>query len=201
MLSVWQRRTLRPPALPIFLPLVVFLALALAMVGIEALVYTTLRGFPAAGTLTPAPVVYFAPGGSPTAAVVQALGEARVSVHVQAYSFTSAPIAKALVQAQRRGVAVTAILDRSNLSAQYSAADFLAHEGVTTLIDARHAIAHNKIMIVDGAIVLTGSFNFTKAAEEKNAENLLVLHDKKLARQYDANWQIHFAHSEPYAGR
>ena len=62
-------------------------------------------------------------------------------------------------------------------SADSSAADFLAHEGVPTFIDAKHAIARiSKVMIIDGGIVLTGSFNNAKAAEEKNAENLLVLH-------------------------
>ena len=49
--------------------------------------------------------------------------------------------------------------------------------------------------------MITGSFNFTKAAEEKNAENLLIIHDKKLAERYTKNWQEHAGHSEVYAGR
>ncbi len=56
-------------------------------------------------------------------------------------------------------------------------------------------------MIIDGAVVLTGSFNFTKAAETQNAENLLVIRSPELARQYANNWEAHAAHSEPYAGR
>jgi phosphatidylserine/phosphatidylglycerophosphate/cardiolipin synthase-like enzyme len=63
-------------------------------------------------------------------------------------------------------------------------------------IDAKHAIAHNKVMIIDGEAVITGSFNFTKAAEESNAENLLVIRDKKLAERYIKNWQEHERHSE-----
>jgi len=145
--------------------------------------------------------VFFNPGDQTTTAVVGELKAAKQNVHVQAYSFTSAPIAKALVEATKRGVAVIAVLDKSNKTAQYSSADFLAHEGVPTFIDSKHAIAHNKIMIIDGGIVITGSFNFTKAAQESNAENLLVLRDEKLAQKYEANWQKHFAHSEPYAGR
>jgi phosphatidylserine/phosphatidylglycerophosphate/cardiolipin synthase-like enzyme len=145
--------------------------------------------------------VYFAPGDQPTSALVKELNAAKSKVEVQAYSFTSAPIAKALVEAKRRGVDVTAILDKSQRTAHYSSADFLAHEGVPTFIDAQHAIAHNKVMIIDGATVITGSFNFTKAAEESNAENLLVIHDPKLAQKYEANWQEHLEHSEPYAGR
>ena len=68
-------------------------------------------------------------------------------------------------------------------------------------IDAQHAIAHNKVMIIDGETVITGSFNFTKAAEENNAENLLVIRDKKLADQYTKNWQEHERHSKVYVGR
>jgi phosphatidylserine/phosphatidylglycerophosphate/cardiolipin synthase-like enzyme len=56
-------------------------------------------------------------------------------------------------------------------------------------------------MAIDGEVVITGSFNFTKAAEEKNAENLLVIHDKNLASLYTKNWQEHAQHSEVYAGK
>jgi phosphatidylserine/phosphatidylglycerophosphate/cardiolipin synthase-like enzyme len=72
---------------------------------------------------------------------------------------------------------VQAVLDESNNTAKYSAATFLLHAGIPTFIDAKHAIAHNKIIIIDGRTVITGSFNFTKAAEERNAENLLILRD------------------------
>jgi len=119
-------------------------------------------------------------------------------VLVQAYSFTSAPIARALVEAHRRGVKVQVILDKSQRTEKYSEADFLVHNDIPTLIDAEHAIAHNKIMILDGYLVLTGSFNFTKAAEDNNAENLLVLNDPELARSYLANWRVHARHSETY---
>jgi phosphatidylserine/phosphatidylglycerophosphate/cardiolipin synthase-like enzyme len=120
------------------------------------------------------------------------------TVLVQAYSFTSAPVARALVDAQHRGVKVQAILDKSRRTEKYSEADFLKNEGVPTSIDAQHAIAHNKIMILDGYLVLTGSFNFTKAAEENNAENLLVINDPVLAKRYIENWHAHESHSEGY---
>ena len=68
-------------------------------------------------------------------------------------------------------------------------------------IDARHAIAHNKIMVIDGEVVLTGSFNFTSQAEHSNAENLLAIGDSAMAAKYAANWSAHAAHSEPYQGR
>jgi len=143
--------------------------------------------------------VFFSPHGGATEAVVHALEHATNNVLVQAYSFTSAPIARALVDAHRRGAKIQVILDKSQRTEKYSEADFLDHEGIPTLIDAEHAIAHNKIMIVDGYLVLTGSFNFTKAAEENNAENLLVINDPALAKRYTENWHAHEQHSEPYA--
>jgi phosphatidylserine/phosphatidylglycerophosphate/cardiolipin synthase-like enzyme len=145
--------------------------------------------------------VFFSPNGGCTEAVVGNLNKATNNVLVQAYSFTSAPIAKALVDAQKRGVKVRVILDKSQRTEHYSEADFLLHEGIPTWIDAKHAIAHNKIMIIDGKTVLTGSFNFTKAAESNNAENLLVIQDPVLAAKYAANWQAHLKHSEAYSGK
>jgi phosphatidylserine/phosphatidylglycerophosphate/cardiolipin synthase-like enzyme len=73
--------------------------------------------------------------------------------------------------------------------------------GIPTYINASHAIAHNKIMIIDKQTVITGSFNFTKAAEESNAENLLILSSKEVAKAYIDNWNKHREHSEEYKGR
>jgi phosphatidylserine/phosphatidylglycerophosphate/cardiolipin synthase-like enzyme len=140
--------------------------------------------------------VHFSPDGGCTDAVVSALNQAKQTVLVQAYSFTSAPIAKALVDAHKRGVTIKVILDKSNLTEKYTDADFLAHAGIPVLIDAAHAIAHNKVMVIDGETVITGSFNFTKGAEERNAENLLIIKDAALASYYAENWESHRQHSE-----
>src|SRR6476620_3857851 len=84
--------------------------------------------------------VYFSPHGGATEAVVDALDHATNSVFVQAYSFTSAPIARALVDAYRRGVQVNVILDASQRTDKYSEADFLENSEIPTFIDAQHAI-------------------------------------------------------------
>ncbi len=149
----------------------------------------------------PAIEVYFSPRGGCTEAVIREIAGAQNSIRVQAYSFTSAPIAKALADARARGVDVAVILDESQRSEKYSSADFLLHAGIATAIDNRHAIAHNKVMIVDQRVVITGSFNFTKAAEESNAENLLVIRDPQIAEIYGRNWRLHAEHSQPYDGR
>lgn len=142
--------------------------------------------------------VYFSPRGGAQDAIVKALQEAKESVFVQAYSFTSAPIAKALVDAHKRGVAIEVVLDKSQRTEKYSGATFLANADISVWIDAAHAIAHNKVMVIDLRWVITGSFNFTKSAEERNAENLLVLDSPELARIYLANIEAHKAHSQRY---
>ncbi len=152
----------------------------------------------ASGTSQPIWQVAFSPQGGATQLVVATLAHAQTTVLVQAYSFTSAPIAQALVDAKKRGVVVEVILDKSQRTEHYSEADFLLHAGIPVSIDAAHAIAHNKIMILDDETIITGSFNFTKAAEEHNAENVLVLRDKALAAEYRINWQKHKAHSASY---
>jgi phosphatidylserine/phosphatidylglycerophosphate/cardiolipin synthase-like enzyme len=156
---------------------------------------------PATARDLPAIEACFTPGEDCTGVIVAQIETARREVLIQAYSFTSPQIAQALVQAKQRGVAVTVILDKSQRSERYSGADFLVHGGVPVRIDAAHAIAHNKVILVDGETVITGSFNFTKAAQQKNAENLLVIHDQALAGEYRRNWQAHAKHSEAYEGR
>jgi phosphatidylserine/phosphatidylglycerophosphate/cardiolipin synthase-like enzyme len=175
---------------------------ALALVFSFFIISAPLKGFATDLTLNNTPTqVYFSPHKGCTEAIVRELGTARTDILVQAYSFTSAPIARALLDAHNRGVRIDAILDKSQRGAKYTSATFLANSGIPTFIDESHAIAHNKIMIIDRATVITGSFNFTKAAEERNAENILILKSPQLANIYIENWSAHREHSERYQAR
>jgi phosphatidylserine/phosphatidylglycerophosphate/cardiolipin synthase-like enzyme len=145
--------------------------------------------------------VYFSPHGGCTEAIINQINQAKTEILMQAYSFTSQPIARALIRAKKRGVTIIAVLDKSNRTQRYSAATFLKNMDIPVFIDDKHAIAHNKIMIIDNRVVITGSFNFTMAAENKNAENLLILEDlPDLTRAYQDNFQNHLRHSVPYRG-
>jgi phosphatidylserine/phosphatidylglycerophosphate/cardiolipin synthase-like enzyme len=145
---------------------------------------------------------YFSPRGGCTEAVINEIRQARQQILVQAYSFTSQPIAAALVEAHTRGVQVYIVLDKSQKSEQYSGADYVANAGIPTLIDSAHAIAHNKIMLIDGQTIITGSFNFTKNAEENNAENLLIIRGRPdLYQAYENNFRQHYGHSQQHQGR
>jgi phosphatidylserine/phosphatidylglycerophosphate/cardiolipin synthase-like enzyme len=141
---------------------------------------------PATGTIE----VAFSPYGGAAQTVVNAIGEARQSIKVQAYSFTNKEIAGALVKAYKSGIDVRVILDKSNQTERYSAATFLVHAGIPVKIDHDFAIAHSKVMIIDGVNVITGSFNFTKAADTRNSENVLVIRgNRPLADLYLKDWQ------------
>lgn len=151
----------------------------------------------AAGTIE----VAFSPHGSATAEIVKAIGEAKSDIKVQAYEFTSMPIAKALLDAQSRGIKVNVILDKSQETQKYSAVKLLSDNKVPLKIDHDFKIAHSKVMIIDSKTVITGSFNFTKAAEENNAENLLIMRDNSdLAQIYLKNWQWRWDNTQEYAG-
>lgn len=146
--------------------------------------------------------IAFSPRGGCTALVVKVIDSAKTSVRVLAYSFTSAPIAQALVEAHKRGIDVQVVVDKSQRSARYTSATFIANAGIPVRIDFKHAIAHNKVIIVDGCTVQQGSFNYTKAAEESNGENVLVNWDNpKLAEVYLRDWKRHWEHSEAVAAR
>ena len=153
---------------------------------------------PSAGELE----VAFSPTGGAADLVIKVILSAKTSIRVLAYSFTSAPIAKALTEAHKRGVDVQVVLDKSQKSAKYTSATFIANAGIPLRIDSRHAIAHNKVIIVDGHTVQQGSFNYTKAAEASNGENVLVnWNNPKLAEVYLKDWKRHWEHSEPVAAR
>jgi phosphatidylserine/phosphatidylglycerophosphate/cardiolipin synthase-like enzyme len=131
---------------------------------------------------------------------VKTIETAHASILVQAYSFTSAPIAKALVEAHTRGVKVNVILDRSNRTAHTPAADLLARAGIPTRIDPTRKIAHSRAMlIVDGEMVITAAFNiFGRAGGERNAEDLVMIRGKAEASVYTGQWREHAQGSVPY---
>jgi phosphatidylserine/phosphatidylglycerophosphate/cardiolipin synthase-like enzyme len=138
--------------------------------------------------------VYFAPEHGAAQAVVDALERARERVRVLAAALDSPLITRALVDAHRRGVGIEVILD-GRRSGRSSTASTLANAGIRVLSDAAHRAVTTSAMVIDGQIVITGSFGVASAVEG----SLLVIHDPTLAARYAENWQVHAAHSEPSA--
>ena len=151
--------------------------------------------------------VFFTPGDDAAGNIIKAIRGARQQVLVQAFSFTHPGIAQALVAAHKRGVDVRLIADldqtrkiRRNQIAAIAAA------GVPVWLDGEHLGAHNKVMIIDAGsnniadgVVITGSYNFTNAAQYRNAENVLLIRgNRALATAYQRNWQRHLPHARPF---
>ncbi len=144
----------------------------------------------------------FSPDGGAEALVIRAIGSAQQEILVAAYSFTSKPIAQALLTAYKRGVQIRAVLDKSQRSERYSAATFLANQGISVRIDQKHAIQHNKYLVIDGHSVELGSFNYSRAAAERNAENVMVIWNQpEVARRYRSDWERLWDKAVPYAPR
>lgn len=147
--------------------------------------------------------VAFTPGDDAGKLVVTAIRQAHEQVLVQAYSFTHQAIADALIAARARGVDVRVIADREqDRNIVSTLIGYLAAQGIPVWLDGEHTAAHNKVMIMDAgtpnATLITGSFNFTHAAQYRNAENLLILRGNPLLTEaYAANWRRHRAHSLP----
>jgi len=131
--------------------------------------------------------VCFTPGKHCQSLLIDAIGKAKKSIVVQAYSFTDKDVANALVKAFQRGVEVKAILDKSNAKDGRSAKNFLMENGIPVRFDYPSGIAHNKVMVIDDSVV-TGSYNFSAAAYKNNAENILFVASPELANLYRENW-------------
>ncbi|MBI3440910.1 MAG: phospholipase D family protein [Proteobacteria bacterium] len=130
----------------------------------------------------------FSPRQGATELVVKTINEAKKSVHVAAYSFTSKPIAEALITAHDKGVDVEVVLDKSQRNGRM--VQYIKDHGIPTRINDHYAIMHDKFIVIDEKTLELGSFNYTAAAEKRNAENVLVLHGAgKIVEDYSKQWE------------
>ncbi len=141
--------------------------------------------------------VCFTPAEQCESRIVNEIDSAKSSIHVQAYGFTALPIIHALQRAAGRGVEVLAILDKTN-ERKYSGATLLDAAGIPVWIDFEPAIAHNKIMVIDERLTIGGSYNYTAAAQKRNAENVTFTDSPEIARQFIANWDSRLQASRPF---
>ncbi len=174
-------------------------ALALSFHGLEIFEQSNLASPPptlikAQGTIE----VAFSPQNGATQMIIRAINEAKTTILVASYNFTAAELARALVQAQKRGVKVMLLFDKSQATQKYSSSTFFANLGIPQRIDYKHAIFHDKFMVIDDKTVITGSFNFTKSAELRNAENVLILRNNpQLAQLFSRDWWFNWQQALP----
>lgn len=162
---------------------------------------------PGAGSDTPYPAlevdgtrleVYFSPDDGTAARLVELIGLAQNSISFMAYSFTSDEIAAAMLERAAHGVAVSGVFEESqvesNLGGEYRT---LRSAGLDVHLDGNPRNMHHKLIIIDRAIVVTGSYNFSLSAETRNDENTLVVYSPEVAALFQAEFERVLAQSQP----
>ena len=140
--------------------------------------------------------VCFTPGDRCDMRIISAIESAHRTIEVQAYQLTSKPIQRALVMSYQRGVKVEIILDKSQMRGRHPAAAYFSAMRLPIGIDNRVHIAHNKVMIIDGKEVITGSYNYSRAAQYSNAENMVIIKSPEIAGQYQRNFDYRMGQSQ-----
>lgn len=129
---------------------------------------------------------YFAPEDHVEKEIIAEVLAARTAIDFMAFSFTSEPIAKAMAARIAAGVTVRGLFEKRNAGSQYSRDDYLAAAGAAVYLDTNPYSMHHKVIVVDARTVITGSYNFSKAANTQNDENTLIIHDPAIAQKFIA---------------
>ena len=127
---------------------------------------------------------YFAPEDHVEGRIVAVLRQARKSIRFLAFSFTSQDLGQALIERARAGVAVSGVVEKRGSEEEYAQLAPMRQAGLDVLTDGNPYVMHHKVFIVDEEIVITGSYNSTKSADRDNDENILIIHNPDIARQY-----------------
>ena len=128
--------------------------------------------------------VYFSLYDNPQKEIIKNINQAEAFINIAMYTFTDKEIALSLTNAQNRGVKVRVYLDRSQIESTYSISCFLVQKGIKVRISTNNYIMHNKFAIIDNRLLLTGSYNWTFAANNKNEENLMIIDDPEVITRY-----------------
>jgi len=131
----------------------------------------------------------FSPGRQYANIVIKWIQKANSSIHVLIYSFTLDNVRDALIQAKNRGVDVKIVMEEENSNEAGSEYMVLKNAGINIRLDSNRALMHDKVAIIDGHIILTGSFNWTTSANNENNENLVVLDNQPWAAAFESQFQ------------
>jgi phosphatidylserine/phosphatidylglycerophosphate/cardiolipin synthase-like enzyme len=134
--------------------------------------------------------VYFSPDDGVARQIVRLIQSAQESIYFMAYSFTLDEIADAMLEQAASGVIVSGVLERDQvISNQGGEYDRMRSAGLDVRMDGNPDNLHHKVIIIDGKIVITGSYNFSNNAETRNDENLLVIHNPEVAARFLLEFQ------------
>lgn len=133
---------------------------------------------------------YFSPDDHPAGQIVEEINGAQQSIYFLAFSFTSDPLAEAIIARAQRGVTVAGVMEEtqteSNIGGDYK---LFVTSGINVRLDGNPRNMHNKVIIIDRQTVITGSYNYSNSAETRNDENIVIIHDSDLAAEYLAEFE------------
>ncbi len=141
--------------------------------------------------------IYFSPKGGCQATLLNWIRKANQSIHVMIFSVTLNSVGDELVAAHRRGIDVRMVMDKNEVNAAGSEYGKLKARGVAVRLHTTEGTMHNKVAIIDGEAVITGSFNWTNDGENSNDENMIVIRNKGVAGAYETEFQRLWNRSAP----
>jgi phosphatidylserine/phosphatidylglycerophosphate/cardiolipin synthase-like enzyme len=116
--------------------------------------------------------------------MVDLINRAEDSIHFMAFLFTDDKIARALIARHQDGLVVSGVIEARNIAASGSDFERFRKAGLDVLEDGNPHIMHHKVIVIDEALVITGSYNFTANAADNNDENILIFHSPEIAARY-----------------
>ena len=138
----------------------------------------------------------FTPPAGPQAAIIAALSQAKTQVRMWIYTFGNPAILQACLDCRGRGVDIAAVVDVSLQLERNKLANELAAAGIPVYVDEKVKIMHMKSIVIDSSLTITGSYNFSLAAEHANAEDIAFIQDPETARIYLLNWRVRQAEAK-----
>jgi phospholipase D len=142
--------------------------------------------------------VMFSPNGGIEQTVVRYIDNTKTSLDILAYNYTNDAIGTAVRNAYARGVKVRVIVDKTGPSEKGAEIGLDKVAGIATYVDATYKIAHSKVMVLDHAIVLTGSYNWSNNAEKSNSENIVFCKSVKMAKIYADRFEYLLTKAKPF---
>lgn len=133
--------------------------------------------------------ICFTPKGGCADKLITLIDQSKQSIHILMYTFTNSEITKALIRAKSKAVDIKVVLDEQQSTVQGSQFTALKTAGISVKIDKRGGLMHNKVAIIDQTTVISGSYNWSDAAENTNRENMIIMRNSNLASTYESNFQ------------
>jgi len=134
--------------------------------------------------------IYFSPDDGVLNGIIPVLRSAEKSVYFLAYSFTSNDLGELVRKKASDGLTIEGVMDEEQVSSnQGTEYDPFKQAGIDVRIDGNEGLMHHKVFIIDEKIVIFGSYNFSQSAEERNDENLVIIYNDVIAKQFIKEFQ------------